>query len=144
MCENDKIIEVNGEKIKIYTDISGAFSRAYNKNTLDITVLRNNEVIEFKDVPFPAEQISDKISSIIPDFLVFAEHKTFGTVLYHTFFRMTSYVKLMYQTVFDLVTGRASIDYVSGPIGTSKVISNAANLFEIFSGKVIYNSLTNP
>lgn len=126
LCENDKILEVNGEKIYIYTDISGAFSRAYESTTLDITVLRNNEILELKDVPFPIEQISDKISSIIPDFLVYAENQTIGTVLYQTFFRMISYVKLMYQTVFDLISGKASVDYISGPIGTSKVISNAA------------------
>ncbi len=126
LCENDKIIKINGENVNIYTDISGAFSRAYDKNTLDITVIRDNAALELKDVHFPSEKISDSISSIIPDFLVYAENKTVGTVLYHTFYRMISYVKLMYQTIFDLFTGRASLDYVSGPVGTSKVISDAA------------------
>ena len=43
-------------------------------------------------------------------------------------FRMTIYVvKLLYKTLWDLVTGRASMDMVSGPVGVVKEVNNAVN-----------------
>ncbi len=32
----------------------------------------------------------------------------------------------MYESLFDMITGRVSLKYVSGPIGTSQVIAEAA------------------
>lgn len=43
-------------------------------------------------------------------------------------FRMTKYVvKLLYKTLWDLVTGRGSMDMVSGPVGVVKEVNNAVN-----------------
>ncbi len=43
-------------------------------------------------------------------------------------FRMTKYVvKLLYKTIWDLVTGRGSMDMVSGPVGVVKEVNNAVN-----------------
>ena len=43
-------------------------------------------------------------------------------------FRMTKYVvKLLYKTLWDLVTGRGSMDVVSGPVGIVKEVNNAVN-----------------
>ncbi len=43
-------------------------------------------------------------------------------------FRMTKYVvKLLYKTIWDLITGRGSMDMVSGPVGVVKEVNNAVN-----------------
>lgn len=43
-------------------------------------------------------------------------------------FRMTKYVvKLLYKTLWDLVTGRGSMDMVSGPVGVVREVNNAVN-----------------
>ncbi len=122
----DKIIKIDGKAVNIYTDISGAFSRTYGKESVDITVLRDGEKVFLDDVQFPLIQISEDMSSIVPDFYVMAETKTVGSVLRHTFFRTVSYVTMMYESLFDMITGRVSLKYVSGPIGTSQVIAEAA------------------
>ena len=122
----DEIIKIDGKVVNIYTDISGAFSRTYGKESVDITVLRDGEKVFLDDVQFPLMQISEDMSSIVPDFYVMAEAKTVGSVLKHTFFRTVSYVTMMYESLFDMITGRVSLRYVSGPIGTSQVIAEAA------------------
>jgi len=123
----DKIVDIDGKAVNIYTDISGAFSRTYGKESVDVTVLRDGEKVLLEDVRFPLVSINDELSSIVPDFYVAAEKKTVGSVLHHTFFRSVSYVTMMYESLFDMITGRASIKYVSGPIGTSAVIAEAAS-----------------
>ena len=43
-------------------------------------------------------------------------------------FRMTKYVvKLLYRTLWELVTGRQSMDALSGPVGIVKEVDNAVN-----------------
>lgn len=43
-------------------------------------------------------------------------------------FRMTKYVvKLLYKTIWDLVTGRGSMDMVSGPVGVVREVNNAVH-----------------
>lgn len=122
----DKIVKIGNKTVNIYTDMSGSFARAYGKSSLDITVLRNGELIQLTDVEFPVEELNQTIKSIVPDFYVEAEQKNVGTVLYHTFFRGISYITLTYETLFDVVSGAAPLTYISGPIGTSGAIASAA------------------
>lgn len=43
-------------------------------------------------------------------------------------YRMTKFVvKLLYKTVWELVTGRASMDQVSGPVGVVREVNNAVH-----------------
>jgi regulator of sigma E protease len=122
----DRILKVNGRNIGIYTDIATAFSVAYNKDTLDLTVERDGETIVLNDVKFPVFQAADDLSSPDIDFKVKAEEKTFINILKHSVFRTGSFVTLMYDTIIDMVTGKLSVKYVSGPVGTSTVIYQAA------------------
>lgn len=123
----DRIIKVDSKNVNIYTDISAAFSRTYGEESVDITVLRDGEKVFLDDVAFPLAQVGGNMYTIIPDFYVEAEAKTFGSVMHHTFFRTVSYVTMMYESIFDMIIGRAPLQYVSGPIGTSEVIAEAAH-----------------
>jgi regulator of sigma E protease len=122
----DKIIEINNKKVNIYTDIAAGLSQAYNENSVDIVVERNGEKVSLDDVKFPLEQIGKDLYCMVPDFYVNREDKNVGNIIKHTFFRTLSFVTVMYETLGDLVTGKASIEYLSGPVGTSTVIASAA------------------
>ncbi|MBQ6052411.1 MAG: RIP metalloprotease RseP [Clostridia bacterium] len=122
----DRILKINGKNISIYTDIATAFSVAYNKDTLDITVDRNGETVVLEGVRFPVFQAAEDLSSPDIDFKVKAEDNTVLNVLKHSVFRTGSFVTLMYDTIIDMVTGKLSVKYVSGPVGTSTVIYQAA------------------
>ena len=122
----DRILNINGKNISIYTDIATAFSVTYNKDTLDITVERNGEKLLLRDVRFPVLQAAEDLSAPDIDFKVKAEEKTVLNILKHSVFRTGSFVTLMYDTIIDMVTGKLSVKYVSGPVGTSTVIYQAA------------------
>ncbi len=122
----DRILKINGRNISIYTDIATAFSVSYNKDTLDITVERDGEKILLNDVHFPVLQAAEDLTSPDIDFKVKAEEKTLLNILKHSVFRTGSFITLMYDTIIDMVTGKLSVKYVSGPVGTSTVIYQAA------------------
>ena len=60
------------------------------------------------------------------DFKVYAVHKSFGTVVKQTFWKSTYVVQMIWESLFDVVTGRYSINAVSGPVGTAGAITEAA------------------
>jgi len=122
----DKIVKINGRKISIYTDIATAFSVAYNENTLDIEVERDGKIIHLEDVTFPVFEAAEGLTSPDLDFKVRADEKTVYNIIKHAVFRTRSFVTLMYDTIIDMVTGKLSVKYVSGPVGTSSVIYEAA------------------
>lgn len=122
----DKIVRINNKRISVYSDIATAFSVSYNENFLDIEVERNGEKILLEDVEFPIFQAAEDLTAPDIDFKVKAEDKTVLNILKHAVFRTRSFVTLMYDTIIDMVTGKLSVKYVSGPVGTSSVIYEAA------------------
>ena len=60
------------------------------------------------------------------DFKVFAVKKTPGAVIGQTFWKSTYVVEMIWESLYDVVTGRYSINAVSGPVGTAGAITEAA------------------
>lgn len=123
---DDTIIKVNNSKIRVYDDISGVLSRQYNKDTVDIVVLRNGEEVLLENVKFATVEAAEGLEVISRDFKVYRDDKTFGNIIKHSFFNTVSYVKMMYNTLYDLVSGNTSVKYLSGPVGISDVLVEAA------------------
>ncbi len=123
----DKIIAVEGERISDYTGMATQFSRCYNKDTLSLTVLREGQEVILQSVPFPTEQVDEDLSYPMLDFLVYRAKKTPGVVLKQIFLQTGSYVTSVVNGLVDMITGRISLKYVSGPVGISSVISEAAS-----------------
>ena len=115
----------------------------YNGNEpLDLVVVRDGKKITLKDVQFPT--FTDEESGVVfgdYDFKVYAQKLTFGRVMYHAFWRSVSTVKMVFDSLGGLLTGRFGIKSLSGPVGITKTIADAAktsalsvmNLFVIIS-----------
>ena len=56
------------------------------------------------------------------DFRSYAEKKTVGTVLKHAFFRSLSTIKMIWDSIIDMIRGRYGVDAVSGPIGITETV----------------------
>jgi len=125
--EKDEIIGVNGNRISGYTEMISELSRCYNETTVSLTVLRNGQEVILENVTFPTEQIDEDLSFPMMDFRVYAEKKTVGTVIKHTFLQTAGYATSILDSLGDMITGRVSLKYVSGPIGISETISEAAS-----------------
>lgn len=120
----DEIVKVGDTRVHIASELAYEIMRN-GVEPLDITVRRDGEIVEIKDVQFPTI-IEQGIRFGMTDFIVLAEEKTFGNVIEQSFYRSISTVKMIWQSLIDLVTGRYGLEQMSGPVGVTAVVSEAA------------------
>jgi Predicted membrane-associated Zn-dependent proteases 1 len=120
----DTITKIGGTSVHISYEIVYEIMRN-GIEPLDITVKRNGETVVVKDVIFPTT-VEEGVTFGSTDFYVAAETKTPLTVLKHSFYQSTATIKLIWESLFDLVTGRYGVDQVSGPVGVTTAIGEAA------------------
>ncbi|MBP3301315.1 MAG: site-2 protease family protein [Clostridia bacterium] len=123
---HDKIVAVNGDRISGYMDLSTTLSSLYNEDTVSLTVERDGQEVILQSVTFPMAAVDEELKTPMLDFKVFREEKTFGTVVENVISDTGSYLTVMYRSLRDMLTGRVSLKYVSGPIGISEAIGQAA------------------
>ena len=124
--QNDTILSVNGHKVHISDQLYYQIMReGYKGEPLDLYVKHENGEKEHLSVTFPTvtEQGTTFGSA---DFKVYAVRKNFGTVVKQTFWKSTYVVQMIWESLYDVVTGRYSINAVSGPVGTAGAITEAA------------------
>lgn len=121
----DEIIEVNGARVRIASELAYEIMRN-GTEPLELIVKRDGETLTLVNVEFPTI-ISEGIEFGLTDFIVFAEEKSFGNVVKQSFFRSISTVKMIWQSLLDLITGRYGLDQMSGPIGVTTAVSEAAS-----------------
>lgn len=120
----DTILRVDGKRVRIADELSYEIMRR-GIEPIDLTVLRDGKEIVIPDVVFPTD--TEAGSSIgVMDFRVYAAEKSFGTVMNYSFGKSVLMVRMVYESLFDLITGRYSIGAVSGPVGISTTIGTAA------------------
>lgn len=120
----DEIVKVGDTRVHIASELAYEIMRN-GVEPLDITVRRDGELVEIKDVQFPTI-IEQGIQFGMTDFIVLAEEKTFGNVIEQSFYRSVSTVKMIWQSLIDLITGRYGLEQMSGPVGVTAVVSEAA------------------
>lgn len=120
----DVVTHVNGTRVHTGNEVMyEIMNQGYEP--IDLTVLRGEEKLVLEDVIFPGME-EQGVSFGNPDFKVYREGTSFGTVLKHTFFRSTSTVKMIVDQLIDFLTGRFGLNAVSGPIGVTEVMTDAA------------------
>ena len=119
-------ISMQGKSAEVYEQQIG-FDTIIQRDIvkLDLTVRRGGETVVLKDVAFPADS-NGGILFGSPDFYVFAEVPNFGNVIKQSWFRSLSSVKMVWDSLAGIVTGRFGISSVSGPVGAAQVITEAA------------------
>ena len=122
---NDKIVKVNRVRVHTHYELSYEITMQ-GYRAVDLTVIRNGEEVFLENVLFP--NTVDEESNITAgeiDFRVFAEPEYHvGTVLRHAWYRSVSMVKMVYDTLAGLFSGRYGFEAVSGPVGITKEITN--------------------
>ena len=122
----DEVIKVGNARVHTGEElVYEVMNKGYKP--LDLTVIRNEEKIVLKGVQFGTFSESGATFGSY-DFKVQAEQKSFGTLVKHTFFRSVSTVKMVYDSLFGLLSGRFGIEAVSGPVGVVEVVGDAAKM----------------
>ncbi len=121
---NDEIIKVGRVRVHTWEEtVYEIMNQGYEPITM--TVKRGGETVVVHDVSFGTMEESGAVFGNC-DFIPFAEERTFGNLMKHTFFRSTSTVKMVYDSLIGMVTGRFGLEAVSGPVGVAEVVGDAA------------------
>lgn len=113
----DKILKVNGVKVDSQEKLIEEIGKDEDYK-IDFTVLRNQGEVEVKDV---------KLQTVtVFDFVIKGEEKNVGNVLSGAFKYSVSMSRMVYLSLFDLLSGRYGLNELAGPIGTVSVIKDMA------------------
>ena len=124
LISGDEIISINGKRVRIEDELSYQISR-YGHEPVDIVVLRDGERVELEDVRFPTANSQGQVFGM-RDFYVYRLDKNFFNVFSLSVRKAALVMRMCWESIFDLVTGRYTLEAVSGPVGISVAISDAA------------------
>ena len=91
---------------------------------VDILVVRDGEQMLIENVVFPRQNAEGQTFGIM-DFKVARVEKNVGTVLSYSWSKSVLIIRMCWESIYDLLTGRYSFAAVSGPVGISSAIGNA-------------------
>lgn len=120
----DEIIKVGKKRVTIADELSYQIMRRGNE-PVDITVIRDGKEQVLEDVVFPTAEENGIVFGVM-DFQVYAAEKTFGSFMSYSLNKSWMLIRMVWESVFDLITGRYSVNAVSGPVGISTAIGDAA------------------
>ncbi|MBQ2793558.1 MAG: site-2 protease family protein [Clostridia bacterium] len=121
----DEIVKINGKRVKIYDELSYEIMRN-GVEPVDVTVIRDGEQMTIEDVVFPTV-ISDGEKFGVVDFMITDYLDKNPISVFSMAIRRSALVmRMCWESVFDLITGRYSLSAVSGPVGISSAIGEAA------------------
>lgn len=124
LCVGDEILKIENTSVHIGDEtVYEIMNQGYEP--IDITVRRNGEIVVLEDVCFGTMEESGAVFGSM-DFRVYAAERSLPNLLKHAFFRSTSTVKMVVDSLIGMLTGRFGMDAVSGPVGVAEVVGNAA------------------
>lgn len=133
---NDQVIKVNSTSVHTQNELAyEMMNQGYDtaSKPLTLTVIRNGETMVLEGIQIPNFEDNGAIFGNI-DFKVWPEqpiegHDTLpslGVLLKHSWFRSVSTVKMVYDSLIGLFSGRFGVEAVSGPIGITKTVATVA------------------
>ena len=121
----DEIVKVGDSSVHTLYDLSYEISEQ-GYRPLSVTVMRNGEKVVLENVTFPVA-VENNTPFGLRDFYVIRETDiTPFTIVKHAFWRSCSCVKMVYDSIAGMFTKRYTVDAVSGPVGITGVITDAA------------------
>ncbi len=123
LMAGDTVIRVDGVRVHtgnelVYEIMNSGFE------PVDIVVIRDGKEILLKNVTFPTEENSGTVFGNY-DFIMELEEANFVNIVKHSVFRSASTVKVIIDSLSDLIGGRYGAEAVSGPIGMAGAVGEA-------------------
>lgn len=121
----DRIVRVNGHRVHTSNDITYEFMRDRD-GLIELTVSREGQTVVLEPIQFPMVPIDDELNAIEIDFKVAAvPMKPLDAVTYPVNWGL-SIVKQVWGSLIDLLTGRYTLNQLSGPVGVATAIGEAS------------------
>ena len=115
--EGDIIKKINDRYVFSSYDLSFLLSRDKDAS-VDFVVDRNGEEKILNDVKFQTTELEDGTSTMIFDFSIVGVEPSFVSVIKYGVLEFVSIARIVWISLFDLITGTYGFKDLSGPIGT--------------------------
>ena len=125
LAAGDVIVAIDGKSVKIADELSYEIMRRGNE-PVDVTVMRDGERIILENVVFPTATESGQTFGVIDFRVLGKKDKSFGELVTHSWRKSVLIVRMCWESIFDLIRGRYTVEAVSGPVGISGAIGDAA------------------
>lgn len=125
LAVGDEILEIDGHRLFSDMDITFLMGRS-DDGVFDMTVRRNGEKVELKDVTFKTEK-EGKYTHIEYDFVILGEEPNVLNVASTAIRQSVSIARVVWLSFFDLLSGQYGLTDLSGPVGTVNVIADVAS-----------------
>ncbi len=123
LMDGDKIIKVDNVSVHTGNELDYEITHK-GFEPLTVTVIRDGREIVLENVIFPTEEVQG-VKMGRADFKLYREKVTFKSIVKHAYFRSVGMVKMVADSLIDLVRGRYGVDALSGPVGVSQVVGQA-------------------
>ena len=121
----DTVLSVDGVRVHTGYDLQYEIMNS-GYEPVDLVVERNGERLTLPDVRFwVASQGGVSFGSM--DFIVEPMDASVGNVLKTTCFRSVSSIKMVFDSIGGIISGRYSLRDLSGPIGVTNTVSQVAS-----------------
>ena len=121
----DRILRVDG--VRVHTGYDLSYEIMFNGyKPVDVLVERDGQELLIPNVMFPSG-IEDGIELGSMDFYVLSEASTVGNVLKTTLWRSVSSIKMVFDSIGGIISGRFTLAAMSGPIGVSSAVADVAS-----------------
>ena len=123
--EGDVILAVDGRRVRIGAELDYEIMRR-GIHPVTLTVERDGAILllenfRFRIIEEGREQFGGR------DFYLSTEEGSLSHVLYHAFHRSVMTVRMVWESFYDLITGRFSTDALSGPVGVTSAMVQTAS-----------------
>ncbi len=123
--EDDIIRKINGRSVYSEYDLSFLLSRDKD-GVVDFVVERGGEEKAVNNVHFDMRQNEEGKESLVLDFVIVGLEPRLVPVIKYSALEAVSFARIVWVSLFDIVTGQYGFKDISGPIGTVSYIANVA------------------
>ncbi len=120
----DEIKAIDGYAVNTDRDLFFAFAMA-DPNAVDIDYIRDGTRYTIEDAKLGAQEIDGR-TYVSMDFYILGEEKTFTNVIEKTFADTVSVVRMVIESLRQLVTGQLGFNDISGPVGLAQAVGDVA------------------
>lgn len=125
LMEGDEILSVDG--VRVHTGYDLDYEITFNAHRpVDLIVMRDGEKLLLEDVVFPVS-VSGGVVMGNRDFVPLAMKTTPLNLIKTTFYRSVSSIKMVFDSIGGIISGRFSVSDMSGPIGVTNTVSQVAS-----------------
>ncbi len=120
----DRIVKIDGTRVHTATDLVYTIMHDA-RGPVDVTVERGGQLLVLQDVQFPSFSEAGHIYGD-RDFYVYAVEKTPLSIAHQAFWQSFNTVQMIWDSLYDLVFGEYTVEDLSGPVGVTQAITEAA------------------